>query len=290
MPTQGITLIVLAAGLGSRYGGLKQLDGMGPGNTTLMEYNIYDAIKSGVNEVIFVIREDFYTEFQEKILNKINKNIKTKCVFQKLDDTPLPFTGARGKPWGSGHALLAARHEIHTPFIVVNADDYYGPQCFQLLCNFLKNTHDNCALAGYQLQRTLSKEGGVSRGVCLCKNGYVERIVEHTGITANGVDNHGTQLAPDTCVSMNAWAFRPSLMNALASAFQTFLSHPENHNKEFYLSESTLPALQTIGLKLHVLPTDAPWIGVTYPQDRQIAADTLTQWVRKGLYPENLWK
>jgi choline kinase len=299
-----ITLLLLAAGMGSRYGGLKQLDAFGPGGETLMEYSIFDAIRAGYGKIVFVIRRDFEDDFNERFISKIQKKVETHTVFQELSDLPREFSvpSNREKPWGTAHAVYAAREIIQEPFAVLNADDFYGRESFLLLHRFLaglKSVEDeNYCIIGYPLKETLSDFGAVSRGVCLTdeKNNLI-RLAERTKISRqeNRIvheDNSGThQLEADTIVSMNMMGFTPSFFNYLGSSFVHFL----NENLTNVKAEYTLPGVvnkvtNEYKARVMVIPTSANWFGVTYKEDRAKVMEKIRKIVADDIYPEHLWE
>jgi hypothetical protein len=299
-------LVVMAAGIGSRYGGLKQVDPIGPGGEIVIDYAVYDALRAGFEQVIFVIRREIEDVFREKIGGKIEKRVETAYVFQELDDLPPGFQlpENRKKPWGTGHAVLSCRDVIDRPFAVINADDFYGFQAFQDLANYLHHASDqngvyDFAMVGYALSNTLSEHGSVARGVCqVSVSGYLEGIQERTRIepregqimyTENGAD--WTPLSADSIVSMNMWGFTPSMITELAARFPIFLQkNAANIEKaEYFLPSVVNDLLQEGKARVRVLPVKEKWYGVTYPQDRPAVQEAVRELVRRGLYPENLW-
>jgi dTDP-glucose pyrophosphorylase len=299
-------LVVMAAGIGSRYGGLKQVDPIGPGGEIVIDYAVYDALRAGFEQVIFVIRREIEDVFREKIGGKIEKRVETAYVFQELDDLPPGFQlpENRKKPWGTGHAVLSCRDVIDRPFAVINADDFYSFQAFQDLANYLHHASDqngvyDFAMVGYALSNTLSEHGSVARGVCqVSVSGYLEGIQERTRIepregqimyTENGAD--WTPLSADSIVSMNMWGFTPSMITELAARFPIFLQkNAANIEKaEYFLPSVVNDLLQEGKARVRVLPVKEKWYGVTYPQDRAAVQEAVRELVRRGLYPENLW-
>ena len=296
------TLLVLAAGLGTRYGGLKQIDAVGPHGQTIIDYSIYDGIRAGFGKMVFVIRHSFEAEFREKVSSKFDRFVETAYAYQELDaclgDFKLPPD--RSKPWGTGHAILVCRDLIHEPFAVVNADDYYGVHSLQTIADFLthKQTAADYAMVGYILRNTLSEHGGVSRGVCRCdEHMFLKRVVECKKIerTANGaqyVDGDGKvhALTGDEIVSMNLWGFQPVVFSRLEKQFERFLrEHGTEAKAEMYIP-SVVDALVAAGeAKVAVLQTHDTWFGVTYRQDREIAMKCIHKLIAAGVYPEKLW-
>ena len=261
-----ISLVIMAAGLGSRYkNGIKQLEKVGPNNETIMEYSVISAKKSGIEEVIFILRKDIFTEFKEVIGNKIEKIIKTRYVFQEVDKIPNEFkSDKRIKPWGTGHAILMLE-EMNNPFIVINADDYYGDEGFKNLYNFLTNVNNNSynyCMSGFILKNTLSDNGGVSRGICKVSNGYLEEITETYNITTN------SDINMNSIVSMNMWGFTPTILKELKIKFDEFLKkNNEELSKEFLLSNIIDELIKTKKIIVKVLISNDKWYGITYSED-----------------------
>jgi NDP-sugar pyrophosphorylase family protein len=296
------TLLVLAAGLGTRYGGLKQIDAIGPYGQTIIDYSIYDGLRAGFGRVVFVIRHDFEEAFKEKVSRKFEGFVEATYAYQELDaclgDFPLP--SEREKPWGTGHAILVARDAIQSPFAVVNADDYYGRESLQKIVGFLTNDGgpNDYAMVGYTLKNTLSEYGTVARGVAECdEHMFLKRVVERKRIekTATGaryLDADGTPhaLTGEEPVSMNLWGFRPSLFGFLESQFARFLAeHGHERDSELYIP-FIVDRLVTGGqATVKVLPTDDPWFGVTYRADKSIATACMRKLIDAGVYPERLW-
>lgn len=297
------TLFVLAAGMGSRYGGLKQLDGLGPHGETIMDYSIYDAIKSGFGKVVFVIRKDFEDEFRKKILSKYENHIPTAVVFQSLNDLPEGFTcpAERTKPWGTNHALLMGENVINEPFAIINSDDYYGRNSFEVMADFLsglKDSKDVYSMVGFKVGNTMSESGTVARGVCETENGNLTSIVERTNIGYDAdhkiffEDENGKKqyLDPSTPVSMNFWGFTPEYFAHSKKAFVEFLK--ENINKpksEFFIPMVINKLVKTQEATVKVLATDSKWFGVTYAADRQGVVDKFAELHKTGVYPEKMF-
>lgn len=298
------TLFVLAAGMGSRYGGLKQLDGLGPNGETIMDYSIYDAIRAGFGKVVFVIRRVFEADFREKIVSKYIDRIPVELVFQDLDNLPAGFTVPEGreKPWGTNHAVLMGKDVIHEPFAVINADDYYGRESFQVLADYLKSiegTEGKYAMVGYRVSNTLSESGSVARGVCETnEQGFLTKVTERTKILReeDGVirfieEDGKTALDENTPVSMNMWAFTPDYFRYSEQCFVEFLKEHGNELK----SESYIPSL--VDELIHsgkatcrVLDTPSRWFGVTYATDRPQVVEKFAQLVKDGVYPSPLFR
>ena len=295
------TLFVLAAGMGSRYGGLKQLDGLGPNGETIMDYSIYDAIRGGFGKVVFVIRKDFEQDFREKILSKYENHIPVELVFQALDNLPEGFTcpADRVKPWGTNHAVLMGKDVIKEPFAVINADDYYGKEAFVQIHNFLQGyTPDKpnaLSMAGFVLKNTLSDNGAVTRGVCqMNAEGYLTDVVETSGIekTADGAAVEGKAIDPESLVSMNFWGLTPEFVKVLEDGFVEFFekSVPANPLKAEYLLPIYIgELLEKNAVTVQVLPTHDKWFGVTYKEDKQTVIDSFAKLVADGVYQKNLF-
>ncbi len=298
------TLFVLAAGMGSRYGGLKQLDGLGPHGETIMDYSIYDAIKSGFGKVVFVIRKDFEADFRSKILSKYIDHIPTEVVFQAVDDLPQGFTcpPERTKPWGTNHALLMGKDVIQEPFAIINSDDYYGRNSFEVMAKELMSLAHNStkqySMVGFKVGNTMSESGTVSRGVCESINGYLAGIVERTKIGYNENkeicfnDENGVELKlnPETPVSMNFWGFTPDYFHYSEKYFVDFLKENLNAPKsEFFIPTLVNELIQEGEVKVKVLTTESKWFGVTYSEDRQGVVEKLAQLHAEGVYPDKMF-
>jgi choline kinase len=295
------TLVILAAGMGSRYGGLKQMDEVGPGGETIMDYTIYDAIKAGFDQVVFVIRREFEDEFRDKIAAKYKDHIQVDIVFQELADfVPQELDiSEREKPWGTGHAVLVTKNKVHKPFAVFNADDFYGKDAIQKVGSFLTNEvePDKYAMVGYPLNKTMSANGTVSRGVCQINDEQYlvnieekEHIKEKNGQIVYGEKEEG-QLDKDSTVSMNLWGLHPSFFSILEHRFNQFIV--QNYNKpkaEYFLPFVIDDQLQDGKVKVKVLQTDSNWYGVTYKDDLPDVKAGINDLVEKGEYPSPLWK
>lgn len=296
------TLFVLAAGMGSRYGGLKQLDGVGTSGETIMDYSVFDAMRAGFGKVVFVIRKDFEDDFRNIVLSKYQDKIPCEICFQSIDKLPAGFTPNpdRTKPWGTNHAVLMGKELIHEPFAVINADDFYGKESFQVLADFLTSVegkHGQWCMVGYRVQNTLSENGSVSRGVCSTdENGYLTDVVERTKIeevgkkviyTENGVD---TELPLNTPVSMNMWGFTPEYFEMAEQGFIQFLKTNEKELKaEYYIPTMVNNAIIEGKATCKVLDTPSKWFGVTYAEDRPQVVMKINELVHKGIYPAKLF-
>jgi NDP-sugar pyrophosphorylase family protein len=295
------TLLILAAGIGSRYGGLKQVDGIGPGGEAILEYAVHDAIRAGFGKVVFVIRKDIEAPFREKVGHKIEARIRTEYAFQEFDTALewLDQTPVREKPWGTGHAILAAKNLLTEPFAVINADDFYGQQAFQLMGDFLKNdcTPQLYGMVAYRLANTLSENGSVSRGVCTVNEaGYLQHVVERTKIDRfeEGIafiDENGAKhpLADNTPVSMNLWGLHHSILEAIETQFRSFvLENLDKPRAEFYIPKVVNTQLENGAAQLRVMTSETQWYGVTYPEDKETVQTALAQLAADGAYPEKL--
>ena len=292
-------LVVMAAGMGSRYGGLKQIDPVGPNGQIIMHYSIYDAWKAGFRRVGFIIKEELLDAFRERIGNAAEKLMQVDYVFQSPDKLPEGCTMPEGrtKPLGTGHAIYCVRGVVSEPFAVINADDFYGAQAFQCLYDYLKDAQDDdkyrYCMVGYRVENTLTENGTVSRGICEAdENGYLADIVERTAISrdANGVisDPEAGEIAEGTLVSMNMWGFTPSFLDELETGLRTFMTDelPKNPAKgEYYLPFAVDHLIQNGQATAKVLQTSAQWYGVTYKEDKPVVVDALRRMTEAGLYP-----
>lgn len=297
-------LVVLAAGMGSRYGGLKQMDPMGPNDETVLDYSVFDAIRVGFSKVIFVIREDFAEAFQTTVGAKFATQIEVAYAFQKLDDLPEGHSVPEGrqKPWGTSHAILAARDEIDRPFAVINADDFYGADAYQQAASFLTSEHLACdkaryALVGYHIVNTLSDHGAVNRGICQIENGLlkgVEEVVEiarkdNNQIEGRGLDGNACLVDENVVVSMNLWAFPASFLSELMGHFTKFLAeHGTEPKSECYIPTVVDDLVNRGNADCHVLETSSSWFGVTYPEDKPHVVQNIAALIQNGDYPTPL--
>lgn len=294
------TLLVMAAGMGSRYGGLKQIDPVGPGGETLMDYSIFDAIRAGFAKVVFIIRKDIEAPFKETIGVKFEKRIPVEYVFQELDKIPAGFHVPEGrtKPWGTTQAVLMAEDAVHEPFAVINADDFYGAEGYKVLAQHLTSGSPDYAMVGFMLRNTLSDFGSVARGVSQAdSNGYLQSVVELTKVERDGngarnTDPSGnvTQLTGDELVSMNMWGFTPQIFPLLRERFHIFLAQNGNDLKsEHYVPTAVNELVSSGQARVKVLSTRDAWFGVTYREDRPRVVDSIAALVKKGIYPDKLW-
>jgi hypothetical protein len=298
-----LTLVVLAAGMGSRYGGLKQCDPVGPSGETIMDYSVYDALRAGFDRVIFVIRRDFEEDFRALVGERYAGSVRVEYAFQALDDLPPGFAlpAGREKPWGTAHALRAARELIDGPFAAINADDFYGHDSFRRLADFLRSASPSAAsfaLVGFRLDRTLSENGSVARGVCtLAADGQLASIREMTKIarTSGGIADlsdpgHPVVFSGEERVSMNLWGFTPPFMDELRVAFPEFLAESMGNLKsEWYIPFAVDRMIREGRAAVSVLPTESLWFGVTYREDRPGVVAALAELVARGEYPAKLW-
>lgn len=302
------TLIIMAAGIGSRYGkGIKQLAKIGPHDEILMDYSIYDALEAGFNKVVFIIRKDIEEEFRKVIGNRIEKHVEVEYVYQELKDVPDGCTvpADRHKPWGTGQAILACKGIVNEPFAIINADDYYGKLAFKKLHDFLINADTSqseftMAMAGFILKNTLSDNGTVTRGICIeNEDGYLTKVIETKGII---VDKNGHLICDtresrdiidfDNRVSMNMWAGYPNFIDYLENGFKEFLLDDTDNpiTKEYLLPIIVDQLIQSNRATVKVLQTTDCWFGVTYPEDKEIVVKAMQQLIEQGIYPEKLWK
>ena len=301
------TLIIMAAGIGSRFGtGIKQLAKMAPNGEIIMDFSIYDAKEAGFTKVVFVIRRAIEKEFKEVIGNRLSKVMPVEYVYQELEDLPEGYLLPEGrvKPWGTGQAILACKNVVKEPFVIINADDYYGKEAFIKLHDFLSSENENkekmnLAMAGFSLKNTLSENGAVTRGVCVADaNGYLKKVIETTGIQiVDGkiqCDNAEVSkwITSDTMVSMNMWAGYPDFLQYIDEGFSGFLDKLNDNpqKKEYLLPNIVAELLEKRAASVKVLGTSDRWIGITYKEDIEPAQKGFSLMIEKGLYPVNLWK
>ena len=300
------TLLLLAAGMGSRYGGLKQLDGLGPNGETIMDYSIYDAIKAGFGKIVFVIRKDFEQDFRDKVLSKYEGHVPVGLCFQSLDALPEGFTCPEGrvKPWGTNHAVLMAKDVIKEPFCVINCDDFYNRDAFMVIGKFLselpEGSTNRYAMVGFRVGNTLSDNGTVARGICSKDaDGCLTTVVERTEIMrVDGPvcykDEEGKWVAVEdnTPVSMNMWGFTPDYFAHSEEYFKGFLADPANManpKSEFFIPLMVNKLINDGTATVKVLDTTSKWFGVTYAADRQSVVDKIQSLINEGVYPDKLW-
>lgn len=299
------TLLVLAAGMGSRYGGLKQMDPMGPNGETVLDYSVYDAIRAGFTRVVFIIREDFAAAFREGVGARFEGKIKVDYVFQKLDDLPEGFSIPEGreKPWGTVHAVRAARHAVTDPFAVINADDFYGADSYQRIATYFKEsagTQDGIshyAMVGYHITKTLSEHGDVNRGICSDENGFLKDVEEITEIKreddgkirGNGLDGNRRDVSETAIASMNFWGFTPEFFSQIEDHFIAFLKERGTEMKsECYIPTLVDELIRNGKADCKVLETTSSWFGVTYPDDKPHVVENIQKLIESGDYPTPL--
>ncbi|MEN8116300.1 MAG: sugar phosphate nucleotidyltransferase [Bacteroidota bacterium] len=296
------TLLILAAGMGSRFGGLKQVEPIGPYGEAIIDYSIYDAIRAGFGKVVFIIRESFADAFKEKFNAKLKGKIEVDYVYQELDMLPEGFSLPEGreKPWGTAHAILVAKDVVKEPFCALNADDFYGKNAYQVMADFLTSSQSETeySMVGYHLKNTLSDHGSVSRGVCkVDENQNLQKIVETTKILKQGdaavsveEDGSETTLTGNESVSMNIWGFKPSLFNVLEAKFIDFLKTEIGKPKsEMYIPSVVFEIIEAQQANVKVLKANSPWFGVTYKEDKPIVVEKINALIKQGEYPEKLW-
>ena len=280
MNSKDTTLVVMAAGMGSRFGGLKQIEPLGPNGEVIIDYSVFDAVRAGFNRAVIIIKKEIEHDFRQVAGKRIEKMIDVEYAFQELNKLPEPFTVPKGrtKPWGTGHAILCAREFINTPFAVINSDDYYGVSAYKLIHDQLISDEKFC-MVGYELGKTLSDSGTVSRGVCEIENGYLKSVTEHTALDRN------CGIPMDTVVSMNFWGFDTDFFATLEPEFVSFLKNNDNPLKgEYFLPFVVDGMIKNQGAKVRALTTDEKWYGVTYKEDAQSVKDAILDMTKRGIY------
>ena len=301
-----MTLVILAAGMGSRFGGLKQIEPVDKAGNFIIDYSIYDAIKAGFKKVVFIIKKENYEVFRETVGKRVEKYIQVEYAFQELDKLPKGYKipDNRVKPWGTGHAILCAKDYVDENFAIINADDFYGREAFMVIADFLKNNHDedkvaSYAMAGYMAKNTLTENGSVKRGICQVKDGYLTKLVESSIETVNDEliatpleGGSEFKISGDTPVSMNLFGFTPSIFAVLETGFKEFLDkNKADLEKVEYLIPTVVCDEIEAGLaKVKVIETNAVWQGITYKEDKEKLVSELAKLVDQGEYPEGLWK
>jgi NDP-sugar pyrophosphorylase family protein len=296
------TLLILAAGIGSRYGGLKQIDAVGPSGEAIIDYSIYDAIRAGFKKVAFVIRKSIEKDFRDVFGEKLNGKIETGYIYQELEMVPegIRYSAERKKPWGTAHAIWIARDAIKEPFVAINADDFYGPGSYQAMVDYLGRSGGNAdfCMMGYQVRHTLSDFGSVSRGVCESDDGkFLSSIVERTEIVKEGEqifyldeNNERVPLQGNELVSMNIWGFTPAIFNHLEKAFSEFIRVNAGKLKaELYIPAVINELLAKRKANVRILPASDEWFGITYKEDKPLAVARINRLIDEGIYPDNLW-
>ena len=299
------TLVIMAAGMGSRFGGLKQIEPIGPNGEFIIDYSIYDAIKAGFNRVVFIIKKENFEIFKETVGSRVEKYVDTSYVFQKIDNIPAGYhvPDGRVKPWGTSHAVMSCCGVVDEDFIVINSDDFYGRDAFLVASKFLderaKNNWNEYAVIGYKVMNTLTDNGAVKRGICKVNNDYLEELIESEIekkdgiITASPLDGSASfEVDPNTYVSMNCFAFTKDILEYLKDNFAKFLDkNKDNLEKcEYLLPDSVFHKVQEDGTKVRVVPTVAKWYGVTYKEDKESVVNAIREMIANGDYPQNLWK
>ncbi len=303
---ENLTLVIMAAGMGSRYGGLKQIDAVGENGEIIIDYSIYDAIKAGFNKLVFIITKDLDKAFREVIGDRISKYVDVEYAYQELDGLPAGYSvpDGRTKPWGTGHAIISAADKIDGPFAVINADDFYGRETFTTLANYLSQTDNSkkavwdFCMAGFILKNTVTENGHVARGICTVdENGYLKDIVERTKIMYQGdkicyTEDEETwhELDSDSIVSMNCWGFTKEFLPEIKGMFPNFLDENMGNLKaEFYLPTAVDTLLKEGKCNVKVLKTNDKWFGVTYRQDKPVVEAAIREMTAAGKYPKKLW-
>lgn len=276
---ENISLVVMAAGMGSRFGGLKQLAPVGPNGEIILDFSVYDAVRAGFGKTVFIIKKAIEKDFREVVGKRIEKLCDVDYVFQEVDAIPAGYSfEGREKPWGTGHAILCAKNKVSTPFAVINADDFYGRGAFETIGKHLGNGGGTC-MVGYKLGNTLTENGTVSRGVCDAEGGILKGVTEHTALDRN------SNIPMDAVVSMNLWGFKPSIFDEIDSQFRTFLDNVTDTKKqEFYIPSVVDTMIKRDGEKVDVLLTDERWYGVTYKEDTDSVRAAIKKMVDSGMY------
>lgn len=302
----GPTLIVMAAGIGTRYGGLKQIDPVGPNGEIILDYSAYDALRAGFKKIVFVIRRDLEDAFREKVGRNLEHRTEVAYVFQEITHLPDGFSVPEGrvKPWGTGHAVMVCKGAVSTPFAVINADDYYGCSAFGSIGDYLRTATDHDGLydycmVGYHIRNTVSEHGSVARGICeVSEDGYLTDLRERTkivqfpdGIRYTEDGEKWVDLAPEAIASMNMWGFTPGFLGELESSFPGFLRDSKDNilKAEYFLPEVVGNLAKQGKARVRVLPTDEKWYGVTYQEDRPLIQEAMKRLIAAGVYPEKLW-
>lgn len=296
------TLLILAAGLGSRYGGVKQMDKVGPAGESIIDYSVYDAIRAGFNKVVFVLNPSIIDDFKLIYEPRLKNKIKTEYILQELHDIPKGFTfnAGRKKPWGTGHAVLVAKDYINEPFAVINADDFYGAEAYQLISDFLSNTENSkktYAMVGFILKNTLSDHGTVSRGVCQTENELLTDVVERTNIIKKNSqivyneDGNDIPIDHESIVSMNFWGFTPKYFEQSEKEFEEFIrGYADDLSSEFYIPFTLNKLMKSGSATCKVYNSKDKWFGITYQKDKEATIEKINHLIKHGFYPKDLWK
>lgn len=303
MKEKNLTLLIMAAGMGSRFGGLKQIEPVGPNDEFIIDYSVYDAIKAGFNKIVFIIKKENYDVFKETIGKRVEDKIKVEYAFQDLNDLPVGYTcpTERVKPWGTAHAILSAKNLINEPFAIINSDDFYGRDAYNTISNFLKEEKEEntYAVVGYHVINTLTENGAVKRGVCKVNGNKLEKLVESSVIKENGVitatpldGSMPFEIKDDTYVSMNMLGFNPSIFPYIEKHFPKFLDENKDNilKCEYLIPDILSMATNNNYAKTLVIPTTAKWEGVTYKEDKDSVVKAINELIEEGVYPQNLWK
>lgn len=303
MKEKNLTLLIMAAGMGSRFGGLKQIEPVGPNDEFIIDYSVYDAIKAGFNKIVFIIKKENYDVFKETIGKRVEDKIKVEYAFQDLNDLPVGYTcpTERVKPWGTAHAILSAKNLINEPFAIINSDDFYGRDAYNTISNFLKEEKEEntYAVVGYHVINTLTENGAVKRGVCKVNGNKLEKLVESSVIKENGVitatpldGSMPFEIKDDTYVSMNMLGFNPSIFPYIEKHFPKFLDENKDNilKCEYLIPDILSMATNNNYAKTLVIPTTAKWEGVTYKEDKESVVKAINELIEEGVYPQNLWK
>lgn len=294
-----LTLVIMAGGMGSRFGGLKQIEPFGPNGEFIIDYDIYDAIRCGFNKVVFIIKEENYDVFKETIGKRIEKHIEVCYAFQSTLDVPSDYiNNERVKPWGTGHAILCAKDYVNENFVVINADDYYGYDAFKVASDFIKGkSGNNFATVCYKVKNTITKNGSVKRGVCICSNNKLDKLIESSIEVVDGEfiasplnNEESFKIDGDTLVSMNLLCFTPGIFSILENDFEEFMKdNYESLTKEFLIPDVLFNSLKRGICNLDVLETDSVWYGVTYKEDKEEVQNAICDMIDRDIYPSNLW-
>ena len=290
-----ITLLIMAAGMGSRYGGLKQLDSVGPNKETIIDYSVYDAIRAGFNKIVFVIRKEFQNEFRSIITDKFSGKIQVEFAFQELTNLPYGVScpSGREKPWGTGHAILTTKDLIKEPFVAINGDDFYGLESFKVVAEYYQNRGEDFSMVAFQLDNTLSEFGSVTRGLCTLNGDKLDSVIETGGLrlSKNGMQSdRDILLNGKEPVSMNVWGFTPDLFGFLEPMFKNFLEKKGSELKSEFLIPSVINSLiQKNKKSVHILHSSAKWFGVTYKKDKPHVVEEIKNLITRGVYPEKLF-
>lgn len=289
--SKDITLVVMAAGMGSRFGGLKQMEPIGPNGEVILDFSVFDAVEAGFTKVVFVIKHAIEADFKEMVGKRIAKKVKVDYVFQELDKLPEGFTcpADREKPWGTAHAILCCKDVVKEPFAVVNADDYYGKNAFKEIAEFLKSDPKDYCMVGFRLVNTLTENGTVARGICETENGILKTVTERTKIAdCKFTEDDGatwTALEPDTVVSMNLWGFNTDLFGYIEEGFKKFLENSINVPKsEYYLPSVVSSLIESDTKNVRVFVAEDKWYGVTYKEDKEQVVSALGKMYADGMY------